>query len=140
MTTDLSFTSWHPCQMLFRGLFYQRDSSPCSSQVCDFQSKNGCGSAAEKPGQVLVSVLPTQEEKTEQTAGVEAGPRPPGANGAGRSGWLKYHHSESARGMPPPACASSLRFREACTPGWAASRGKTSLAAVFRHKIAAQAG
>lgn len=114
MTTKLSLGTWCPCHLLFQGLFHQRGSSSGSSWVGDFQSKNGCLAAAEKPGQVLVFPLPTQEGKTESKAGVETRPRPPGANGAERSGCLKCHLKQGGRrgGGQATAGASSHTFSE----------------------------
>ena len=116
MTTMLSPGTRHPATCSFGACSTKEGSSSGSSQVCDFQSKNSCLAAAEKPGQVLVFLLPTQEGKT--AAGVESRPRPPGANRAERSGWLECTAAGVKGGLParlvPPA-----RVREMWTPGWA---------------------
>ena len=116
MTTMLSPGTRRPATCSFGASSTKEGSSSGSSQVGDFQSKNSCLAAAEKPGQVLVFLLPTQEGKT--AAGVESRPRPPGANRAERSGWLKCT-AAGVRGGLPPRLEPPARVREMWTPGWA---------------------
>ena len=116
MTTMLSPGTRRPATCSFGASSTKEGSSSGSSQVGDFQSKNSCLAAAEKPGQVLVFLLPTQEGKT--AAGVESRPRPPGANRAERSGWLKCT-AAGVRGGLPPRLVPPARVREMWTPGWA---------------------
>ena len=138
MTTTLSPGTRRPATCSFGACSTEEGSSSGSSQVGDFQSKNSCLTAAEKPGQVLVFLLPTQEGKT--AAGVESRPRPPGANRAERSGWLECTTAGVRGGLPPrlvpPATESgSRKHLDGLT-----SCQEISLAAFTSHKSAAQVG
>ena len=131
--------SWRSsCHCSFGACSTKEGSSSGSSQVGDFQSKNSCLAAAEKPGQVLVFLLPTQEGKT--AAGVESRPRPPGANRPERSSRLKCT-AAGVRGRLPPRLVPPATASGRCEhlDGLTSCR-EISLAAFTSHKSAAQVG
>ena len=117
MTTKLSPGTWCPATCSFGACSTQGIVILVAPRFVTFKAKMVASQLLKSQGKSLYFRCQLRRER-QSTAGVESRPRPPGANGAERRGWLKCHRSRGEGRAPPTACASPYSFREKWTPGW----------------------